>query len=90
MEGLKVHSHVQFGYFSPYGKSPSIFPSPFTTPLLSSFPSPFRQVCEKSNLMFKSAPRALFITLEDRGRVFRCERSCRAVRRSDGPGSEEI
>ena len=34
-------------------------------------PSPFHQVCEKSNLMFKSAPRALFITLEDRGRVFR-------------------
>lgn len=29
------------------------------------------EVCQKSNLMFKTAPRALFITLEDRGRVFR-------------------
>lgn len=27
--------------------------------------------CHKYNLMFKSVPRALFITLEDRGRVFR-------------------
>ena len=30
------------------------------------------KVCQKYNLMFKTVPRALFITLEDRGRVFRC------------------
>lgn len=30
-----------------------------------------QMVCQKYNLMFKSLPRALFITLEDRGHVFR-------------------
>ena len=29
------------------------------------------KVCQKYNLMFKTVPRALFITLDDRGRVFR-------------------
>ena len=32
--------------------------------------------CQKYNLMFKSVPRALFITLEDRGHVFRQVGAC--------------
>lgn len=31
-----------------------------------------REACQKYGLMFKSLPRGLFVTLEDRGRVFRC------------------
>jgi hypothetical protein len=30
-----------------------------------------REACRKYGLMFKSLPRGLFVTLEDRGRVFR-------------------
>ena len=30
-----------------------------------------REACQRYGLMFKSLPRGLFITLEDRGRVFR-------------------
>ena len=30
-----------------------------------------REACQKYGLMFKSLPRGLFVTLEDRGRVFR-------------------
>jgi len=48
-----------------------------------------RMACQKYNLMFKSVPRALFITLEDRGRVFRIlknwpERNVQLVVVSDG------
>lgn len=31
-----------------------------------------REACQRYGLMFKSLPRGLFVTLEDRGRVFRC------------------
>lgn len=30
-----------------------------------------REACQRYGLMFKSLPRGLFVTLEDRGRVFR-------------------
>eukprot|EP00798_Chlamydomonas_sp_ICE-L_P018130 gene18125-24570_t len=48
-----------------------------------------RVACRKNSLMFKSVPRALFISLEDRGRVFRIlknwpERNIRLVVLSDG------
>lgn len=48
-----------------------------------------RENCKKYGLMFKSVPRALFITLEDRGRVFRIlknwpERNVRLIVVSDG------
>lgn len=32
-----------------------------------------REACQRYGLMFKSLPRGLFVTLEDRGRVFRWE-----------------
>jgi malate dehydrogenase (oxaloacetate-decarboxylating)(NADP+) len=35
-----------------------------------------REACQKYGLMFKSLPRGLFVTLEDRGRVFRCGCRC--------------
>jgi malate dehydrogenase (oxaloacetate-decarboxylating)(NADP+) len=45
--------------------------------------------CQKYGLMFKSLPRGLFITLEDRGRVFRIlknwpERNVKLLVVSDG------
>lgn len=48
-----------------------------------------RLACQKYGLMFKSLPRGLFITLEDRGRVFRIlknwpERNVRVVVITDG------
>jgi len=48
-----------------------------------------RENCKRYGLMFKSVPRALFITLEDRGRVFRIlknwpERNVQLVVVSDG------
>eukprot|EP00878_Enallax_costatus_P014670 GHUV01015346.1.p1 GENE.GHUV01015346.1~~GHUV01015346.1.p1 ORF type:complete len:566 (+),score=140.92 GHUV01015346.1:81-1778(+) len=48
-----------------------------------------REACSKYGLMFKSLPRGLFITLEDRGRVFRIlknwpERNVRVVSVTDG------
>lgn len=48
-----------------------------------------RLACQKYGLMFKSLPRGLFITLEDRGRVFRIlknwpERNVKAVVVTDG------
>jgi hypothetical protein len=35
-----------------------------------------REACQRYGLMFKSLPRGLFVTLEDRGRVFRWEAEC--------------
>mmetsp|Transcript_19147 Transcript_19147/g.53619 ORF Transcript_19147/g.53619 Transcript_19147/m.53619 type:complete len:624 (+) Transcript_19147:96-1967(+) len=48
-----------------------------------------REACRRYGLMFKSVPRALFITLEDRGRVFRIlknwpERNVQMVAFTDG------
>ncbi|KAG1681632.1 hypothetical protein FOA52_014141 [Chlamydomonas sp. UWO 241] len=48
-----------------------------------------QEACNKDNLMFKSVPRAMFITLEDRGRVNRIlknwpERNVQLVVLSDG------
>jgi malate dehydrogenase (oxaloacetate-decarboxylating)(NADP+) len=48
-----------------------------------------RLACQKYGLMFKSLPRGLFITLEDRGRVFRIlknwpERNVRVIVVTDG------
>ncbi|KAG1667045.1 hypothetical protein FOA52_000406 [Chlamydomonas sp. UWO 241] len=48
-----------------------------------------QDACQKFALMFKSIPRALFITLEDRGRVFRIlknwpERNVRLIVLTDG------
>ncbi|WIA32021.1 hypothetical protein OEZ86_002874 [Tetradesmus obliquus] len=48
-----------------------------------------REACQKYGLMFKSLPRGLFVTLEDRGRVFRIlknwpERNVRVITVTDG------
>eukprot|EP00775_Hariotina_reticulata_P006129 gene6129-6368_t len=48
-----------------------------------------REACRKYGLMFKSLPRGLFVTLEDRGRVFRIlknwpERNVRVIAVTDG------
>lgn len=48
-----------------------------------------RHACQRYGLMFKSMPRGLFITLEDRGRVFRIlknwpERNVRLIVITDG------
>ncbi|KAF6265971.1 hypothetical protein COO60DRAFT_1477166 [Scenedesmus sp. NREL 46B-D3] len=48
-----------------------------------------REACQKYGLMFKSLPRGLFVTLEDRGRVFRIlknwpERNVRVITITDG------
>lgn len=48
-----------------------------------------RHACQRYGLMFKSLPRGLFVTLEDRGRVFRIlknwpERNVRVVVVTDG------
>lgn len=68
---------------------PTLAPAPAPAPRLARAPSVLmehfeellpivstptvREACQRYGLMFKSLPRGLFVTLEDRGRVFRWE-----------------